>query len=97
MLALLCMSSDHKTMTILICARSNWQWQVKQQIANLDFATTKGVRALKWMMNKKQQLFYVDGSGEFCFIDYHFAYKSSLKSFNHKDEKNLAYVCAVDN
>ena len=29
MLALLCMSSDHKTITILICARSNWQWQVK--------------------------------------------------------------------
>lgn len=79
MLALLCMSSDHKSMTILICSRSNWQWQVKQQVSNLDFAATKGVRALKWMMNKKQQLFYVDGSGHYCFVEYNFSYMSSLK------------------
>jgi len=30
-------------------------------------------------------------------IDFHFSYKTSLKSFNHKNEKNLAYVCVVDN
>jgi hypothetical protein len=84
-------------MSILICVRSNWQWHVKQQITNFDFATTKGVRALKWMSNKKQQLFYANGVGEFGFIDFNFIYTTSLKSFNHKHERNLAYVCVVDN
>ena len=59
-------------------------------------ATSKGIRALKWMFNKKQQLFYTDGCGNYCFLDLNFAYKSSVKSFNHKNEKNLAYVCFVD-
>ena len=29
LMALLCIS-DSKDLTVLICARSNWQWQVKQ-------------------------------------------------------------------
>lgn len=29
MLALLCMTEDQQEMSILICVRSNWQWQVK--------------------------------------------------------------------
>ena len=52
---------------------------------------------MKWMSNKQTQLFYADGNGKFHFIEFHFAYKTSLKSFNHKHEKNLAYVCFVDN
>jgi hypothetical protein len=28
--------------------------------------------------------------------EFHFVYDSSLKSFNKKEEKNLAYVCRVD-
>ena len=39
----------------------------------------------------------VDGTGKFSFIEFDFKYKSSLKSFNHHGEKNLAYVCVVDN
>jgi hypothetical protein len=63
LLALLCMSEDATSMSILICMRSNWQWHVKQKLGNFDFATTKGIRALKWMSNKKQQLFYANGTG----------------------------------
>lgn len=29
MLALLCITEDKKSMSVLICVRSNWQWQVK--------------------------------------------------------------------
>lgn len=95
LLALLCMSSDKNSMSILICVRSNWQWQVKQKIGPLDFTETKGVRALRWMNNKKQQLFYCDGKGVCCFTEFHFNYTTSLKSYNQKEKANLAYVCVV--
>lgn len=49
------------------------------------------------MFNKKQQLFYADGKGNFTFVDFSFSYTTSVQSFNHKEEKNLAYVCVVDN
>lgn len=48
------------------------------------------------MTQKKQQLFYALGNGEICHTDLHFNCVTSLKSFNHKHEKNLAYVCVVD-
>ena len=84
-------------MQILICARSNYQWQVKQQIAGLSFEQTKGVRALQWIQSKKNQLFYLDGKGKFSFVEFNFNQATSLMSFNHQAEENLAYVCVVDN
>ena len=87
LMALLCTSKD--TFSVLICARSNWQWQVKQQITNL----TQRIQALKWV--QKQQLFLAFNDGTFSFTEFDFCYKTSLKSFNHKSFKNLAYVCVV--
>lgn len=93
----MCMADDSKSMSILICMRSNWQWQVKQKIGPFDFAETKGIRAMQWMANKKQQLFFSTGSGMITYIDFHFLYDTSLKSFNQKNEKNLAYTCFITN
>jgi hypothetical protein len=70
---------------------------VKQQITNLSFEETKGIRALKWIFAKKHQLFLAFGNGDFTFTEFDFRYKTSIKSFNHKSFKNLAYVCVVDN
>ena len=53
LLALLCLSDDHKTMSIFILHRSNWKWQVKQKIGLIPFASTKGIRAMFWLRNKK--------------------------------------------
>ena len=36
-----------------------------------------------------------DGSGKVTLTDFHFEYNTSLKSFNQKNEHNLAYVCFV--
>jgi len=96
LLALLCLTADKKSMTILICSRSNWNWQVKQQIAGLDFDKTKGIRAMKWMFGRKQELFFIDGTGRAEFVEFHFKYQTSLRSFNRKNFKNLAYVCVAD-
>lgn len=63
LLALLCLRDDQSEMQILICVRSNWDWQIKQRIDHIDFQKTKGIRALQWMMNKKQQLLLVNGIG----------------------------------
>lgn len=52
---------------------------------------------LKWMQNKKNQLIYVDGKARFVFVEYNFNQTTSMMSFNHQSEKNLAYVCVVDN
>ena len=48
------------------------------------------------MNGRKQQLFVVDGNGKYTLIDHHFNYVTSLKSHNKKSEKNLAYVCVVE-
>lgn len=95
LLALLCLKDDRSEMSILVCARSNWAWQVKQRVDHINFEKTKGVRALQWLMNKKQQLMVVNGVGEVNFIDFHFDYTTSVKSFNHKAHKNLSYTCFV--
>jgi len=97
LLALLCMKDDQSEMSILICVRSNWDWQIKQRIDHINFQATKGIRALQWLMNKKQQLLYVNGVGQFTFIDFHFDYTTSVKSFNHRTFKNLTYSCFVTN
>lgn len=49
LMALLCISDDQSQVSILVCARSNWQWQVKQKLGPLDFKETNGIWALKWM------------------------------------------------
>jgi len=38
----------------------------------------------------------VDGTGKYTFVDHHFNYVTSLKSSNRKGDKNLAYVCVVE-
>mmetsp|Transcript_12010 Transcript_12010/g.20269 ORF Transcript_12010/g.20269 Transcript_12010/m.20269 type:complete len:207 (-) Transcript_12010:2707-3327(-) len=84
-------------MSVLVCARSNWQWQVKQRIDGIDVAETKGIRTLRWQSQSKHQLLLVEGTGRFEFITFDFKYHSSLRSFNHKEQKNLAYVAFVVN
>lgn len=46
---------------------------------------TLGIRAIQWMLNKNEQLFYIDGKGNYTFIDFYFDYTTSMKSFNHKN------------
>ena len=38
----------------------------------------------------------MDGTGKVSFIDLCFKYQTSLKSSNHKESNNLAYVCVVN-
>ena len=85
MMALLCMTVDQASMQIQICVRSNWQWQVKQVLGPFDFHTTKGVRALKWLSNRKHLLTYGFGNGELGLVEFHSVYTTSMKSFNHKN------------
>jgi len=54
LLALLCMDNARTEMSVLICVRSNWKWQVKQKVGPFNFAETKGIRALRWMTGRKQ-------------------------------------------
>jgi hypothetical protein len=49
------------------------------------------------MLNKNEQLFYIDGKGNYTFIDFYFDYTTSMKSFNHKNQKNLSYSCFTTN
>jgi elongator complex protein 1 len=74
LLAVVCLKDDFSSMSVLICARSNWQWQIKYRIDDISFEKTLGVRALKWMGSRKQQLFIVDGRGKVQFVEFHFRY-----------------------
>lgn len=40
LLALVCLKDDLSEISILICSRSNWQWQVKQRIDHINFNQT---------------------------------------------------------
>lgn len=52
---------------------------------------------MRWMFNKKQQLFLAQEDGRIDFIEFMLNYHTSSSNFNHKESPDLAYTAVVDN
>ena len=91
LLAVHCKSTSGKEL-VLIMYRSNWKWFCKQKV-HLD----SPLASLRWMFNKKQQLFLAQRDGRFDFIEYHLTYCTSGQYHNHREIPDLSYTAVVDN
>jgi hypothetical protein len=76
----------------LIFYRSNWKWFCKQ-VLRLD----RPLATLKWMFNKKQQLFLIQVDGRIDFVEFNLTYHTSSGNFNHFGHHDLSYTAVVDN